>query len=41
MAKVSMSVCDVDMRFEVHTWILSALPRVNAPGVGCDGSVLP
>ena len=49
MAKVSMGVCDAEMRCEVGTWIrkcatrriLSALPRANAPGVGWDGSVLP
>ena len=48
MAKVSMSVCDLEMRCRDRTWIrsatrriLSALPRANAPGVGWDGSVLP
>ena len=38
MAKVSMSVCDAEMRCEVRTWIrsatrrnLNALPRANTP----------
>ena len=48
MAKVSMSVCDAEMRCEVRTWIrsatrriLSALPRANTPRVGWYGPPAP